>query len=160
MVIISLVLVISSCRKDEVMEEEVADVVPEPVDADDHRAPYMGDFSFTTWVTSTFQGVYSTGPENYFDGTISIVENSDSLIRIVHLPSGPSSFCSGVEVSTYWCEPILQDDGVMHHPILDNCGPHAGFLGRFFGPDSLSFTSFSGGHTFTQARHVVGRRID
>lgn len=124
---------------------------------EDYREPYCGLFRFTSrgWLHS--MGNYSYGAIDTFLGTVSPLEDSDSLLRIHYYHESANYDCDN---SYYVCvKPKLRTDGILVDPTFMATMSHPNFSGAYSKRDSLDVNWGMGGNGFQAGRLIHGVRV-
>lgn len=145
-------ILLTSCKKDVPVPDS------SPAVKVDYRLSYIGSFHFFSYQISTSMGQNNSNDTVYYDGTISIIPSTDSLLLIRYRAGNQTTICSGDSIFGAYIKPSLDQSGVLKFPEVRNCSNQSGFSGHFIGHDSLAFNVGSGGLGYQYTQVVRGKR--
>lgn len=88
----------------------------------DYRLQFTGKYRFSSNDYSIYRGNTTYSDTSKFIGSVSIVENTDSIIRIVYDSSKAYTICNSVHIYGDYIEPNIDIKGVINYRnVLNNC---------------------------------------
>ena len=136
---------------------------PPEKESSDYRDQFCGDFSFRVvewhWMMN-----HNTSYDDtlFYQGSVTKVEDADTLIRIRYLESG--IFCYGRDdtIYSYYIEPEVDSNGIFQNGRIIGCSHYSDFSGSFINQDSLYFrinAGTGGGLGRKEGYNVSGRKV-
>jgi hypothetical protein len=126
----------------------------------DYREAFCGNYSFVIAIENWCIQDTISYDTLYYQGIISIMEGTDSIVGIRYLPGENDVICSGVPVSGAYVEPTINNSGILFYERISGCSLSSNFWGEFIGNDSIIIEIVTGGLGCRRNQRINGKRVN